>query len=85
MKPSWRQQAQKVIFETLEKLPATASLDEKRRALFDAYPFGPREHHPYKIWCDEVGITLGTKKKPTPEPAPLFDGDDFCEMRSEYG
>ena len=32
-----------------------------RKELKDAYPFGPRQYHPYKIWLDEIGRQLGTK------------------------
>jgi hypothetical protein len=41
----------------IEKVLAeTSGKDEKEivKALRDAYPFGPRKHHPYKIWLDEV-------------------------------
>ena len=31
---------------------------EFKRALRDAYPFGVREQHPYKIWCDEQRAAL---------------------------
>lgn len=29
-----------------------------KRALFDAYPFGDRYGHPYKIWCQEQRAAL---------------------------
>lgn len=32
-----------------------------RRLISKAYPFGPREHHPYKVWCDEAKEQLGIK------------------------
>jgi hypothetical protein len=25
-----------------------------RRELIDAYPFGPRKYHPYKMWLEQV-------------------------------
>ena len=51
-----------------EVLQATQGCHEKeiRKALREAYPFNGRDHHPYKIWCDEIAVQRGTKKpKPT--------------------
>jgi hypothetical protein len=44
-------------------LSETVGKDEKeiRKALHDAYPFGPREYHPYKIWLDEIKRQRGSK------------------------
>lgn len=51
-----------------------------RAALRSAYPFGPREHHPYKIWLDEIRVQKGRRKltrrerrmqgRPLPPPDP---------------
>lgn len=35
---------------------------EIRAALHDAYPFGQRSLHPYKIWLDEIKMQRGKKK-----------------------
>lgn len=37
------------------------SEQEIRAALRDAYPFGMRKYHPYKIWLSEVAIQRGRK------------------------
>ena len=76
----WRRETRKVILATLAALPVDATLAEKRRALRDAYPFGLRQHHPYKIWFDEVNVQLGLKKSKARQiadasEAPLFDGE----------
>ena len=57
----WRSKARPIIATVLA---ANAGKDERtiRRALRVAYPFGPRLHHPYKIWCDEIRIQRGRKK-----------------------
>jgi hypothetical protein len=57
----WRQIARETIKGVIDCTPAD---DPKvlRRAISAAYPFGPREMHPYKIWLDEVARQLGTKK-----------------------
>ena len=34
---------------------------ERRRAFSEAYPFGPKEHFPYKAWRQEVRRALGIK------------------------
>lgn len=40
----------------ITRIKETAGQDDKlvRKALREAYPFGPRENHPYKIWLDEI-------------------------------
>ena len=55
----WRARAEKVITEVLASLPDGASLREKRRALSSHYPFGPRQYHPYNVWCKAVRAALG--------------------------
>lgn len=51
---------------------------EIRKALRDAYPFGERKYHPYKIWNDEIKVQrkkriFGKKKdKPDPNQSKLF-------------
>lgn len=50
---TWREAARPIIAKVLAD---TKGQDEKaiKAALFAAYPFGPREHHPYKIWLSEI-------------------------------
>lgn len=50
----WREHSREIIREVLAKLPATATPDEAKKAVSDAYPFGERAMHPYKIWLSEV-------------------------------
>lgn len=60
MNKTWRQAAAPIIAKVLEE---TKGLDEKqiRKALHDAYPFGARQWHPYKIWCDEIKVQRGKR------------------------
>ena len=53
MAQTWRDLARPVIAKVLSE---NKGAEEKviNRALREAYPFGVREHHPYKIWCDEI-------------------------------
>jgi uncharacterized protein (TIGR02996 family) len=55
----WRTRARRVIDRVLAGLPADADEKTKRAAVREAYPFGPREHHPYKCWLAEVKAALG--------------------------
>jgi len=58
---SWRDIARPVIAAVLKEHELS---DEKtrRKALRDAYPFGSRMYHPYKIWCDEIKVQLGKRR-----------------------
>ncbi len=61
MAGTWRDSARPIIAEVLK---ATKGQSEKeiRKALKDAYPYGERRYHPYKIWCDEIKKQRGLKK-----------------------
>ena len=43
-----------------------------KKALYDAYPFGQRKYHPYKIWLDEIKRHTG-KKGPLCQPGKPVD------------
>lgn len=49
----WRLQSRGVIQSVHASLPDSATLKERQKAVDDAYPFGPREYHPYKMWLIE--------------------------------
>ena len=73
----WRDHARPIIAEVIGRV-GTADLKALRKALREAYPFGVRNYHPYRIWLDEIKVQLGTKPKTgkyaePPEPRPLFD------------
>jgi hypothetical protein len=73
----WRTHARPVIQRVLKETEGKPE-DEIRRAIRDAYPFGERRHHPYKIWLDEVARQLrlrspGPKASLVPDSwLPLF-------------
>lgn len=50
---SWRDHSRRVISEVVRK-SGWKTEQELRKALREAYPFGMRQYHPYKVWCDEV-------------------------------
>jgi len=47
---SWRQRAAQV----LAGLRLKEGDPDAKRKVFDAYPFGPREYTPYKVWLEMV-------------------------------
>lgn len=57
----WRSAARPVVEFVLAH---TKGWPEKeiKKALRDAYPFGPRENYPYKIWLDEVARQRGKRR-----------------------
>jgi hypothetical protein len=75
MERTWRQIAAPIITKVLKDNKGKSE-GEIKRALFDAYPFGMRKHHPYKIWLDEIKVQRGLKKskiiKPDPNQKKLF-------------
>ncbi len=69
---NWRQQAAPIIARVIAEVGRD---DEKklRSALREAYPFGERAMHPYKIWCDEVRRQIG-------EPSPTMSVAEAREL-----
>lgn len=64
---TWRVRAIETIRGLLiEHNPQT--LEEFDRVMFDGYPFGVRQHTPYKVWLEEVrkqrAAFLGHKATP---------------------
>lgn len=61
MAGTWRDIARPIIREVLK---ATLGQPEKeiKKALREAYPWGERAMHPYKIWCDEIKVQRGKRK-----------------------
>lgn len=58
MGASWRDIAKPIIAEVLRENEGKDP-KEVRKALREAYPFGERKYHPYKIWIDEIRVQLG--------------------------
>ncbi len=66
----WRPHAAKVIQRVLKENPDKTE-KELKALLRAAYPFGPRQYHPYKIWCSEVRAQLATHFKRTAKAKPV--------------
>lgn len=61
----WRKVANDVIAKVVAENPGLSE-DELRKKLSEAYPFGRRKYHPYKIWLSAVKEHFA-RKQPTPE------------------
>ncbi|MBL9047845.1 MAG: hypothetical protein JNK34_11155 [Tabrizicola sp.] len=46
----WRTRAEDTIRKVMAALPPDVSLEDRRKAVDAAYPFGARSHLPYKVW-----------------------------------
>lgn len=57
----WRRVAAPIIAKVLAETEGKPD-SEIRAALRAAYPFGQREHHPYRIWLDEIRIQTGRRR-----------------------
>jgi hypothetical protein len=68
----WRETSMRRCSAVLDALPKATTEKEARAALRNAYPFGQRKYHPYKIWCDEVRKQLA-RRFGVDAPAPLLE------------
>lgn len=62
---SWRDRARPIIAQVLKDTRGQTD-KEIRKALRDAYPFGERRFHPYKMWCSEVRRQTGREAAKSP-------------------
>ncbi len=63
-KSPYRREAGRIIRAVLASLPPDATWKEKHAALKEAYPFGERRHHPYRMWLTEQTRAIGSRGKP---------------------
>ncbi len=47
---TWKESAWLAIDAMHKALPVPCTLEQRKKALEDAYPFDSREHYPYKAW-----------------------------------
>ena len=59
MSETWGEISKRVIAKVIEQNP-DAEYKVFKKLLRDAYPFGRREHFPYKAWCKQQKHTLNT-------------------------
>lgn len=58
----WRNIARRVIQQVISENPGCTG-DDLRRLVSEAYPFGQRAMHPYKVWLSAVRDILGPSPK----------------------
>lgn len=58
---TWREHARPIIAKVLADNKDKTDREIKV-ALRNAYPYGERAMHPYKIWCDEIKVQRHQKK-----------------------
>jgi len=75
---TWREHARPIIAKVLADNKDKTE-KEIKKSLQNAYPYGERARHPYKIWCDEIKIQRGLKKSKTIINTDLNKTDLFGE------
>ncbi len=53
----WRDKARPIVLGVIAA-NKDKPINDLRKALYEAYPFGDRKNHPYKIWLDECNAQL---------------------------
>lgn len=70
---TWRDHCAPIIAEVIQRV-GTEDPSALRKALLEAYPYGQRSLHPYKIWRDEIRRQLNpsahTHRRPLLPEAP---------------
>lgn len=80
-KSRWRRKA-KIVIAQVVKETGIDDLDALEKAIRAAYPFGPREMWPYKVWLSEVRTFMTRLRRSAPQDdvdltgLPLFDKKD---------
>lgn len=59
---TWREHCRPIIAKVLADNKDKTE-KEIRKALRNAYPYGERAMHPYKVWCDEIKKQRGQSTK----------------------
>lgn len=65
MAATWRETAARIVEAVLCRTHGQPEAVIKK-ALFDAYPYGERRYHPYKVWLSEIRRQRGIKPKAKP-------------------
>ena len=75
---TWRDRARPIIASVIEEV-GTDDIKALRKALREAYPFGPRKYWPYKVWLSEIARQLGDK----PNLREIYKSDQQKRVRKE--
>lgn len=58
---AWRERCAPIIADVIQRV-GRSDTKALRKALREAYPFGERAYHPYKVWLDEIKCQLGQRQ-----------------------
>jgi hypothetical protein len=64
---TWRDEARPIIARVIATV-GTSNRKQLKAALREAYPWGERAYHPYRIWCNEIRVQLGEIPGPGTRP-----------------
>lgn len=79
----WRAIADKVIARVVSDNPGLSE-DELRKKMSDAYPFGMRKYHPYKIWLTAVNEHFNPPTRVRKaKPATVNEGQLLLSMEAK--
>lgn len=84
----WRQEARRALLAALAEARALGLDPSQTLALVDhRYPFGAREHWPYRVWLEERRrLALQRPGKPRRPPPPVSEAQAaFWEARGGAG
>lgn len=81
----WRTEPKKVIERAIRDMPYGTDRAALRKLISNAYPFGDRALHPYKIWLDETRKQLDRRFPKPKEPLPKnwWDGIPLFRKNEE--
>lgn len=68
---SWYDSAKAHIRRVHETLPPDISFEDRAKAVRDAYPWGDRKYHPYKMWLKAQREYLAAYTPPGSKRLPL--------------
>jgi hypothetical protein len=71
IKSYWRIKANEIIIEIIKGNPTMAE-QPLRKLITEAYPFGERAMHPYKIWCSAVQENLWVYRRIGKKPGKVL-------------
>lgn len=79
----WSAAARRVIAEIHARLPANATLAERKAALRAGYPFGERAMWPYKAWLKAQRAYLARYAGPPAKPIHLSPLERIMQKAKE--
>lgn len=65
---TWREAAWRAVAEVEAACPPGITRAQYCRALRDAYPFGPRQYWPYRVWLEVQRVAIERRFPGTTRP-----------------